>query len=47
MMRWLPTICLGGSTACEREGEYEGLLLQVKWLNCMVQFAVGRLERRR
>lgn len=45
-MSWLPIVYLGQGTACESEGEYEGLWLQIKWLGCMFQLAIGRLEPR-
>lgn len=45
-MSGLPSIYIGRGTACEPEGEYEGLWLQLKWFGCMFQLAIGRLEPR-
>ncbi len=45
-MRWLPRLSWNRWAACDDDGDFEGFDIEFKWLDILVQFGIGRLEKR-
>lgn len=45
-MRWLPRLSWNRWAACDDDGDFEGFDVELHWLDLLIQFGVGRRERR-
>ena len=44
-MRWLPSITAAGATICDRQGEAEGVYIQLRWGRLVIQYTVCRFPK--
>lgn len=46
-MRWLPTLHFDEVVALDGDSEFEGIILEFRWLRIVIEIAVGAEVRRR
>lgn len=45
-MRWLPLLSWHAWADWDDDGTFEGVDIEFKWLDILVQLSIGRLEKR-
>lgn len=44
-MRWLPSLRTMGASLCERDGEAEGVMLQLRWGRFVIELTFAAFDR--